>query len=117
MTFSVFFLSSSAQVIDLWVTWSHLAAFKIAQPPNGLAAPVFESDGVQDVTPLSPHLSHSGHIDCQLEEPALKQSAPSGGLSILLTRVHTAWPFKDTSITNLKTEQAVWVYYGSGLVD
>lgn len=37
--------------------------------PKGLAAPVFESDGIQDVTTLSPHLSHSRHIYCQLEEP------------------------------------------------
>ena len=29
----------------------------------------------------------------------------------------TVRPFRDTSISNLKTKQAGWVYYGSGLVN
>lgn len=45
--FFLFFLSSSAQVIDSWVTWLYLATLQILHPPNGSPAPVFESDGTR----------------------------------------------------------------------
>ncbi|XP_004406705.1 PREDICTED: DNA polymerase alpha catalytic subunit-like, partial [Odobenus rosmarus divergens] len=57
-----FALASSAQVIDLWVTRSRLAALQVSHPPDGSAAPVFEPDGIQDVTALSSCLSHAGFV-------------------------------------------------------
>lgn len=111
--FFLFFLSSSAQVIDSWVTWLYLATLQILHPPNGSPAPVFESDGTRCHHAIT--LATLGTFIANWKN--LLSAAHSVWWLEHTFHHSTVWPFKDTSISNLKTKQAVWGYYGSGLVN
>lgn len=102
-------------MIDLWETWSHLATLQISHPPNGSAASVFEFDGIQCVTALSPHLAVLGTFIANWKN--LLSAACAVWWLEHSFHNSTVTSFKDTGISNLKTKQAGGVYYGSGLVN
>lgn len=113
-SFLQIFLSSSTQVVGLWVMWLHSATLQISPSPKWISRP---SVWIWWCTRCHRLLASAMPGTLRVNWKNLLSAARAVWWLVCALPSSTVRPFRDKSISNLKTKQADWVYYGSGLVN